>query len=914
MVYALGSYVSPFLGAPAYQSPTLSGIQTIFTGKNVSEFMGGTGNGGECSDQEMIVNFLHHTAPKIDREVRDAIPNSGRWLTFRERVTRIFACDEVSYSVEDLKEMKREEDESLVAFVRRYEKASNPLVEGRFMGELERFEIFLGFLSQVKVLAHDTEGQSAKAHPIKVLDNLGKGVTTGKGGGMPQYDDRRPEIEGKDIITSSPRRGEFARSDGEWRKGSRGDWKKNDGEWGTSKWSNTKDNRWKPKDEIEAKRPERREEEMTKEIKVLKAVMKKLQNNSLKKEEPPAQAVPRPEGWEKGDPSPRRTWNDKACMYCGDEDHRKRDCQTMLDALKEGIIELDDRKYVMWADEGKPVPFLPSMKINVDIRRRRMNAAKGKQTQMPVAAKVSRVTFEDDLGESSERMMKKAKVPLVETTTSGDPKEEAKASVLMAEKGKEERAETVEGKGDYFYVLGSGKLNATVNGVRMVAIVDDGSESTVCEDKVAREFGLEVDRSVAMTMVSANKLRQSALGVCHKAKVVIVGVEPTVPVFTVKHCSSDLILGKTWLTRVNATTENKRDGSQTVTIDGPESSRVTLKTVNEFDKRHKMMVVPMGWTNGVAVFQRAMVAVLGELIPNLVEVFLDDFPIKGPLEMDETEVMPGVRKFVATHAEDIKKVLVKLEDTNLTPLHQAPGPMQRMQWMPKIPLMSPKPFSGDKKREEDLDTWVRTVPTYVRHKLTRPEEEVVVAAYFLEGSAARWLNGLVQQQGYGQDFDAWAQSQTLEQFVRSVYNRWNDPQGAQKATDAINNLCSRRFKDVRELTDTVERLLVAPGVRFDPQVLLTDYLRCLPTEVRTKLVDEAYIDQHTFASFSKKALDIEAKLGSAHKASNDGRKRLPQDWKKKGQLMFVHHDGQTTEIDDYSDLGEFTEHDGGGES
>ncbi|GBG85282.1 hypothetical protein CBR_g39850 [Chara braunii] len=248
----------------------------------------------------------------------------------------------------------------------------------------------------------------------------------------------------------------------------------------------------------------------------------------------------------------------------------------------------------------------------------------------------------------------------------------------------------------------------------------------------------------------------------------------------------------------------------------------------------------------------------------------------------------------------------------MQPLQQAPGPMQPMQWMPKIPLMSPKPFSEDRK-EEDLDTWVRTVPTYVRHKLTRPEQEVLVAASFLEGSAARWLNGLVQQQGYGQDFDAWAQAQTLEQFVRSVYNRWHDPQGAQKATDAINNLCSRRFKDVRELTDTVERLLVVPGVRFDQQVLLTDYLRCLPAEVRTKLVDEAYVEQHTFTSFSKKALDIEAKLGSAHRASQDGRKRLPQDWKKKGQLMFVDHDGQTTEIDEFPDLS-LTDQDGASET
>ncbi|GBG80129.1 hypothetical protein CBR_g30496, partial [Chara braunii] len=93
-----------------------------------------------------------------------------------------------------------------------------------------------------------------------------------------------------------------------------------------------------------------------------------------------------------------------------------------------------------------------------------------------------------------------------------------------------------------------------------------------------------------------------------------------------------------------------------------------------------------------------------------------------------------------------------------------------------------------------------------------------------------------------------------------------------------------------------------------------DYLRCLPAEVRTKLVDEAYVEQHTFASFSKKALDIEAKLGSAHKVSHDVRMRLPQDWKKKGQLMFVDHDGQTTEIDEFPDLGELTEQDGASET
>ncbi|GBG76988.1 hypothetical protein CBR_g23319 [Chara braunii] len=545
--------------------------------------------------------------------------------------------------------------------------------------------------------------------------------------------------------------------------------------------------RWKLREEIDPKRPDGREVELTKELEALKAVVQKLQAGQ-RRDETPNRPNLRPETRERGDPSPKQTWNDKACIYYGEEDHRKKDCQTMIDAFKEGIIELDDRKYVMWADEGKPVPFLPSMKINVDVRRKRMKEAKGKQAQIPTPAKVSRVTFEDELddgpdspgmrvssvkfeedinndevrvcaqhtGESSGgkkedsdqpmtdeqvesfgspvslrkrgpkkfhlkstldevdlraslrramdmpipiplkefiagcgpardelvAMMRKAKVSLTESA-------KANASSLSTEKEKEEKG----GKEDYFYVLGSEKLKVIVNGVGMEAIVDDGSESTVCEDKVARRLGLDIDRSVAMTMISANKLRQPALGVCHKAKVIVAGVEVTVPVFTVENCSLELILGRTWLTHVNATTENKRDGSQTVTINGPDGSRVTLKTVNEYDKHHKVSLPNKGLlkTRSCQMIPKKLTLdpltikdkrleveeledsltksdgrVMGELILNLVEVFLDDFPIKGPYEKDETEVRPGVRKFVATHAEDIKMVLVQLEDASLT--------------------------------------------------------------------------------------------------------------------------------------------------------------------------------------------------------------------------------------------------------
>ncbi|GBG66454.1 hypothetical protein CBR_g61497 [Chara braunii] len=143
---------------------------------------------------------------------------------------------------------------------------------------------------------------------------------------------------------------------------------------------------------------------------------------------------------------------------------------------------------------------------------------------------------------------------------------------------------------------------------------------------------------------------------------------------------------------------------------------------------------------------------------------------------------------------------------------QVPG---QGQWVPKTAIASPKPFSGDK-RGKDLDTWLRSVPVYVKCKLTLPHEEVLVAASYLERSAARWLSGLVQLQGYGCDFRAWAVNQKLEDFLKLVEERWHDPQEAQKATDAILTLSSKAFKSQTgeaninvpgDATDAVERLI-----------------------------------------------------------------------------------------------------------
>ncbi|GBG76488.1 hypothetical protein CBR_g22236 [Chara braunii] len=87
--------------------------------------------------------------------------------------------------------------------------------------------------------------------------------------------------------------------------------------------------------------------------------------------------------------------------------------------------------------------------------------------------------------------------------------------------------------------------------------------------------------------------------------------------------------------------------------------------------------------------------------------------------------------------------------------------------------------------------------------------------------------------------------------------------------------------------------------------------------IRNQLAGEANINVHNFPLFSKKALDLEAKIGHGHNPTTDGRKKtLPPNWKAKapkGRIMFVDNDGSTIELDDNFQEGVGSE-DGSGEA
>jgi hypothetical protein len=71
--------------------------------------------------------------------------------------------------------------------------------------------------------------------------------------------------------------------------------------------------------------------------------------------------------------------------------------------------------------------------------------------------------------------------------------------------------------------------------------------------------------------------------------------------------------------------------------------------------------MPTGFTNSPAEFQRCMLFILQDEIPDTANIFIDDLPIKGPAiqyltkdgEPETLEENPGIRRFIWEHAVDV---------------------------------------------------------------------------------------------------------------------------------------------------------------------------------------------------------------------------------------------------------------------
>ncbi|GBG87178.1 hypothetical protein CBR_g44913 [Chara braunii] len=366
-----------------------------------------------------------------------------------------------------------------------------------------------------------------------------------------------------------------------------------------------------------------------------------------------------------------------SCVYCRGEDHIKRDCPDLKRAIDEGLVVLDDRKYVKWADDLGDISMFPSMKENVEARR--IKTSKGME---PVRSQSIKITFEGDIattpirvaatnsarGSTSKKIdtdyvmaekdgqrvdveevilsplkrgvkkflmkssldeidtveplrralrqpmqcsileylatskpardgfqmiTRKTRIPLSEEGQ-GAPKVEASTVAVTGVTARADRMATVLLDGmegvppDKFYILGSRAVETIINdGAVLDAVIDNGSEAVIVDEDLAVQVGLGLDRSYLFEIETADGRKQQITGVCHKAAIEVQGVRVTLPVFAIKNCSSDLLLGRTWLSHVHAVTIERPDGSQILSIRKPHGTRVMIETVEPRDPRNR---------------------------------------------------------------------------------------------------------------------------------------------------------------------------------------------------------------------------------------------------------------------------------------------------------------------------------------
>ncbi|GBG92476.1 hypothetical protein CBR_g55627 [Chara braunii] len=661
----------------------------------------------QWSEEEIIENFLFNVDPSLGREVKEARPKDGKWTTYKKSLVEIYKLEDNKYSIKDLETMTQDEDESVRAFGMRFQKISDVLMKKGKISEVERCTIFIGHLSKgmepvrSQSIKITFEGDMATT-PIRVAATKSARGSTSKKTHMDYVVAEKDGqwVDGEEVILSPRKRG-------------------------------------------------------------VKKFLMKSSLDEIDTVEPLRRALRQP-------------------MQC-----------SILAYLAASKPARDELQMITW----------------------------------------------------------KTRIPLSEEGQ-GAPKAEASTVAVTGVTARADRMATVLLDGmegvppDKFYILGSGAVETIINdGAVLDAVIDNGSKAVIIDEDLAVQVGLGLDRSYLFEIETADGRKQQITGVCHKAAIEVQGVRVTLPVFAVKNCSSDLLLGRTWLSHVHAVTIERPDGSQTLSIKKPDGTRVMIETVEPRDPRNRaalavgarpsdqikslpissravrfrekkygpllteeegqvvevedlgsrlivdgnsypkekdeefggvkekekviaflkekmishvaepsdsayanrwlflrkpngkirwiqdlqkvnavtirdvgsvphadllaegttgrsiysvcdlfsgydevpldprdryltamhtplgliqMMVVPMGWTNGITVFQRAMVAVLKDFIPDKVEVFLDDFPIKGPVDREETEVVPGVRRFVEQHLTDICAVLEQLDDANLT--------------------------------------------------------------------------------------------------------------------------------------------------------------------------------------------------------------------------------------------------------
>ena len=84
---------------------------------------------------------------------------------------------------------------------------------------------------------------------------------------------------------------------------------------------------------------------------------------------------------------------------------------------------------------------------------------------------------------------------------------------------------------------------------------------------------------------------------------------------------------------------------------------------------HRLVKLPMGWTNSVPIFHDDVTYIMRDEIPHITIPYIDDVPLKGPASRYETEdggyetipENPGIRRFFWEHLNNCNRIVQRLK-------------------------------------------------------------------------------------------------------------------------------------------------------------------------------------------------------------------------------------------------------------
>ncbi|GBG92545.1 hypothetical protein CBR_g55880 [Chara braunii] len=178
-----------------------------------------------------------------------------------------------------------------------------------------------------------------------------------------------------------------------------------------------------------------------------------------------------------------------------------------------------------------------------------------------------------------------------------------------------------------------------------------------------------------------------------------------------------------------------------------------------------------------------------------------------------------------------------------------------------VKLKFPDAYGG--KKDENFNNWEASVNSYIYLQHILIEEQVLVAFQALKDEAASFTRSLARTAGCQNNLVAYSKVTPLSQFLKLLKERFADPTRGIRASDKLQTIHSRQWRNAKALKGTMDDLVAVPdhGVTEPPSDnTLTHCYLSAPAFAR--LVKKEQLENQVFVVYVRPVTEAQEKDSS----------------------------------------------------